>query len=68
MPLKKGSSEATIASNIKHCMDKYESTGKVSGEPVGSASKAREICAAMSYSSARKSATSKSLVDKLRKK
>ena len=67
MPLKKGSSKSTIASNIDHCMHKWKQTGKVSGKTVGS-DKARAMCAAMSYGSARKSATSKSLVNKLRKK
>ena len=68
MPLKKGSSEATISKNIEHCMSNYHKTGKVSGNSVGSEKKARQICAAMSYHSARKSATSSSLVNKLRKK
>lgn len=68
MPLKKGGSEATIAKNIEHCMSKYHDTGKVSGELVGSEGKARQICAAMAYSSARKTAGSASLISKLRKK
>lgn len=68
MPLKKGGSQATISKNIEHCMSKYHDTGKVSGNPVGSEKKARQICAAMSYHSARKTATSKSLISKLRKK
>jgi len=67
MPLKKGSSQATISKNIEHCMSKFKSTGKVSGNTV-SAEKARQMCAAMAYSSARKTATSKSLINKLRKK
>lgn len=66
MPLKGGSSKATIAKNIEHCMSKYKSTGKVSGNSVGSTKKARQICAAMAYSSAKKTATNKSLVDKLK--
>ena len=68
MPLKKGTSQATISSNIKHCMDRYNSTGKVSGNPVGSTQKAREICAAMAYSSARKSSKGKALAKHLRKR
>ena len=49
-------------------MSRYHDTGKVSGNSVGSEKKARQICAAMAYGSARKTATSKSLVNKLRKK
>ena len=68
MPLKEGSSKSTIASNIEHCMSNFKSTGKVSGNPVGSGKKARQICAAMAYKSARKTATNKSLVNKLKGK
>lgn len=48
-------------------MSAYKRTGKVSGKSV-SKSKAMSMCAAMSYSTARKSAGSKSLAGKLRKK
>ena len=68
MPLKTGSSQATISTNMEHCMSNYHDTGKVSGNPVGSEKKAREICAAMAYSSARKASKGKSLVKHLRKK
>ena len=68
MPLKGGSSQATISSNIQHCMAKYKSTGKVSGNAVGSTEKARKICAAMAYTTARKSAKGKALLKHLRKK
>ena len=67
MPLKEGSSKSTIATNIEHCMSNYKSTGKVSGKTV-SAKKARSMCAAMAYSSAKKTSTNKSLVDKLKGK
>ena len=67
MPLKKGGSQATISKNIEHCMSRFKATGKVSGNTV-SAEKARQMCAAMAYGSARKSAGSKSLLNKLRKK
>jgi len=49
-------------------MSKYKDTGKVSGNPVGSTNKARQICAAMAYTSARKAAKGKSLVKHLRKR
>jgi len=65
MPLKTGSSKATISKNIEHCLSLWKKTGKVSGKTVGK-DKAMSMCAAMSYSSAKKSATSKSLADKLR--
>lgn len=68
MPLKKGSSQSTISSNIEHCMSVYHDTGKVSGNFVASEAKARKICAAMAYSSARKSSTHKLLLNKLKKK
>ncbi len=68
MPLKEGSSQATISKNIEHCMSKYKSTGKVSGNSVGSTKKARKICAAMAYQSAHKTATHKSLLSKLKGK
>ena len=68
MPLKGGSSQATISSNIHHCMSKYKDTGKVSGNPVASTEKARQICAAMAYKSARKASKGKALLKHLRKK
>ena len=52
MPLKKGSSKEVISANIKHCMDNYRKTGKVSGNPVVSDTKAAKICAAMAESNA----------------
>jgi hypothetical protein len=49
-------------------MSKYHDTGKVSGNSVASEAKARQICAAMAYSSAKKSSTHKSLLNKLKEK
>jgi hypothetical protein len=66
MPLKKGYSKGTISTNIEHCMHKWKATGKVSGKTVG-AEKARQMCAAMSYTSARTSAKGKSLTHLLQK-
>ena len=68
MPLKAGNSKATISTNIEHCMSIYKKTGKVSGNHVANEKKARKICAAMAYSSAKKSATNESLLDKLKEK
>ena len=66
MPLKSGSNKETISSNISHCMSAWKKNGKVSGKTV-SKDKAMKMCAAMSYSSAKKSATGKSLAEKMRK-
>ena len=68
MPLKGGSSKETIATNIKHCMSRYRDTGNVSGNPVGSEKKALEICSAMAYSSAKKSADGNALSKAIRRK
>lgn len=66
MPLKKGHSKDTIGTNISHCMNKWKSTGMVSGNKVGG-KKAQSMCVAMSYSSARASAKGKSLTHLLQK-
>ena len=68
MPLKKGSSAKTISTNIRHCIDNYKKTGRVSGNSVGSMKKAMEICSAMAYSSARSSADSSALSNAIRRK
>ena len=68
MPLKEGSSKETISTNISHCMSKYNDTGRVSGNPVGSSKKAMEICSAMAYDTARKSASSGALSKAIRKR
>ena len=67
MPLKEGSSSKTISTNIKHCMSKYHDTGQVSGNPVESEKKAMEICSAMAYDTARKSAGGSALHKAIRK-
>lgn len=67
MPLKEGSSKETISTNIEHCMSVYHDTGKVSGNPVASEKKAMEICSAMSYDTARKSAGGSGLAKAIRK-
>ena len=68
MPLQKGNGQDIISTNISHCMSVYKKTGKVSGNPVASKEKASKICAAMAYSSAKKSSTQKSLLNKLKEK
>lgn len=68
MPLKKGSSKEVISANIKHCMDNYRKTGKVSGNPVVSDTKAAKICAAMAYSSAESNANSEALGEAISKR
>lgn len=68
MPLQGGSSKEVISANIDHCMKKYNETGNVSGNPVGSTKKAMQICTAMAYESARKSAGSSALSKKIGEK
>ena len=68
MPLKSGNSKATISANIEHCLSIYKKTGKVSGNHVANEAKARKMCAAMAYSSAKKSSAQKSLLEKLKEK
>ena len=67
MPLKEGSSEEVISTNISHCMSKWKDTGKVSGVSVGKA-KAMKMCAGMSYESARGSAGSSALSKAIRER
>ena len=68
MPLKNGSSKEVISTNIEHCLSKWKETGLVSGNPVGSKKKAMQICAAMSYSSAQKSADGEALSKAIKKR
>jgi len=68
MPLKEGSSKETISTNIEHCMSRWKETGKVSGNSVGSAKKAMQICSAMAYDSARGSADSDALSNAIKKR
>ena len=68
MPLKKGSSQATIGGNIEECLSSYKKTGKIGNTTPKNMAHARKICAAAAYSSARKSTGNKSLLNKLRKK
>ena len=48
-------------------MSKYHDTGQVSGNDVGSEKKAMEICSAMAYDTARKSAGGSALHKAIRK-
>jgi len=68
MPLKGGSSKATISSNISECMSSYKKTGKIGNTTPKNAAHARKICAAAAYSTARKSSTHKSLLSQLKGK
>lgn len=68
MPLKKGSSEATISSNIAECIKSYKEKGTIGNTTPTSMAHARKICAAAAYSTARASSTRKSLLNRLKEK
>ena len=68
MPLKKGTSQATIGSNIAECMRGYKSTGKIGNTSPRNLAHARKICAAAAYSTARRSSKGKALAKHLRKR
>ena len=68
MPLKKGTSQATIGSNIAECIRSYKSTGKIGNTTPRNLAHARKICAAAAYTTARKSSKGKALAKHLRKR
>ena len=68
MPLKKGTSQATIGSNIGECIRSYKSTGKIGNTSPRNLAHARKICAAAAYTTAGKSAKGKALAKHLRKR
>jgi hypothetical protein len=68
MPLKKGSGQGTISSNIAECIKSYKEKGTIGNTKPGNMAHARQICAAAAYSSAKKSSTHKSLLNKLKEK
>lgn len=68
MPLKKGTSQATIGSNIAECIRSYKSTGKIGNTTPKNLVHARKICAAAAYTIARKSSKGKALAKHLRKR
>ena len=55
MPLKKGSSQKTISTNIGEMVRKFKDTGKIGTSRPGSVRKAVKQAGAIAYGSARKS-------------
>lgn len=68
MPLKKGTGQATIGSNIAECIRSYKASGKIGNTTPDNMAHARKICAAAAYTTARRSAKGKALVKHLRKR
>ena len=54
MPLKKGSSQKTISSNIRECILSYKSKGTIGSIKPRNLAHAMKICSAAAYSTARK--------------
>jgi hypothetical protein len=55
MPLRKGSSKATISSNIKECIKSYKEKGTIGNIKPRNLKHAMSICQAAAYSTAHKS-------------
>lgn len=56
VPLKGGTSQASISSNIEEMLHKYKQTGRIGNTRPGSMAEARRIATAAAYAKARKSA------------
>lgn len=56
MPLKGGTSQSAVSSNIQEMLRKYKETGKIGNTHPSSMEEARRIAAAAAYARARKSA------------
>jgi len=54
VPLKKGSSQKTISSNIRECILSYKSKGTIGSIKPRNLAHAMKICSAAAYSTARK--------------
>jgi hypothetical protein len=55
MPLKRGSSQATISANIEEMIDEYKHGGKIGNIRPTSMKKARQVAAAAAYRKAGRS-------------
>jgi hypothetical protein len=59
MPLKKGSSQATISANIEQMLDEVKHGGKIGHYKPSSMAKARQVATAVAYRKAGKSRSGK---------
>jgi hypothetical protein len=59
MPLKKGSSQATISANIEQMLDEVKHGGKIGNYKPKTMAKARKVAAAVAYRKAGKSRSGK---------
>ena len=67
MPLKSGSSKATISSNIRECITSYKDKGKIGNIKPRNLKHAMSICSAAAYSTAKMSKKKSAISEALHK-